>query len=411
MKKVLGVLSCMVILSLILYPALTVRANPDSSLVALWHFDEGSGTTAYDSSGNGNDGTLTSDSVWISGQDGFGAAVKLKDVDEEYVEVDNESSFDFEKTDAFTLAAWVKIPSGVGRGAAIISKWDEGIGYEFSRKNENNGNVLSMELWATWGKIKVEGSTPLTDGNWHYLTVTYDGSSLAAGIQIYVDGVPETMVIAKDKLDEPDDSILNDVPLLISGHKYRIDEVSVWNRVLTAYEIAQCSTMGPVSPVSKFKITSADIDFPSAGDNDSRVRVIGEFNLEQDDVNVSDDIIVTVGEFSDGIPGDTVREWGYRWMYNSRDGFHGHVFDWWKQWRRGHPGEPYDEIGTTDDDIVTIIDEIEIDWRRGRFEFSMNEADLSSLADPYNLLIRMWIGNDVGEATIQTRQHWDYSGR
>ncbi len=403
MKKVLGILSGLIILTLILYPALTVRANPDTSLVALWHFDEGSGTAVYDSSGNGNDGTLTADSVWVNGQDGFGTAVKLYE-EEEYIEVANESSFDFETTDPFTLAAWVKIPSGVGKGAAIISKWDEGIGYEFSRKNKNNGNVLSMQLWGTWGKIKVEGSTPLTDGNWHYLTVTYDGSSLAAGIQMYIDGVPETMVIVKDKLDEPGDSILNDVPLMISGKKYRVDEVSVWNRVLTGYEIAQCSAVGPVNPVSKFEIKSADIDFPGEGDNDSRVRVSGEFDLEQGDVDISDDIIFTIGGFSDGIPGDTVKEWRSMWRYDSDDGLHGHLFNWWGHWRRNHPDEPDDEIEST-------IDEIDINWRRGTFEFTMNEADLTSLTDPYDLIIRIWIGNDVGEATIQTRQHWDYSSR
>jgi hypothetical protein len=35
----------------------------DSGLVGWWKFDEGSGTVAADSSGNGNDGTLVSDPV------------------------------------------------------------------------------------------------------------------------------------------------------------------------------------------------------------------------------------------------------------------------------------------------------------------------------------------------------------
>ena len=38
----------------------------ESGLVGLWHFDEGSGDTAADNSGNGNDGTLFNNPQWVS---------------------------------------------------------------------------------------------------------------------------------------------------------------------------------------------------------------------------------------------------------------------------------------------------------------------------------------------------------
>jgi hypothetical protein len=44
--------------------------EPPTDLVALWHFDEGVGTTASDSSGNGNNGTLKptgSEPTWVIG--------------------------------------------------------------------------------------------------------------------------------------------------------------------------------------------------------------------------------------------------------------------------------------------------------------------------------------------------------
>ena len=45
------------------------------SLVALWRFNEGSGTTAFDSSGFGNNGTLVGENgnvpAWVSGKPGL----------------------------------------------------------------------------------------------------------------------------------------------------------------------------------------------------------------------------------------------------------------------------------------------------------------------------------------------------
>jgi hypothetical protein len=40
-------------------------AGPQANLVAYWKFDEGSGTTAYDSSGQANNGTLQNGPAWV----------------------------------------------------------------------------------------------------------------------------------------------------------------------------------------------------------------------------------------------------------------------------------------------------------------------------------------------------------
>jgi hypothetical protein len=44
------------------YPQL--RFTSDTNTIALYHFDEGSGSIAYDSSGNGNNGTVQGNSAW-----------------------------------------------------------------------------------------------------------------------------------------------------------------------------------------------------------------------------------------------------------------------------------------------------------------------------------------------------------
>src|SRR3989344_5954676 len=75
-----------------------------SGLVGYWNFDEGTGTTAQGSSGNNNTGILTNGPTWTTGK--IGQALNFDGVDD-YVDVANESNFDFERTDSFSISAWV----------------------------------------------------------------------------------------------------------------------------------------------------------------------------------------------------------------------------------------------------------------------------------------------------------------
>lgn len=74
--------------------------------VAHWKFDEGSGSTAFDSSGNGNDGTLQADMAttsWTTGK--YGGALNFDGVDD-YVNVPDSAAFDI--TEGVTVEFWVK---------------------------------------------------------------------------------------------------------------------------------------------------------------------------------------------------------------------------------------------------------------------------------------------------------------
>ena len=88
-------LSCSV---LVVSMFLTSTAQAD--LVAWWRFDDGSGTTAVDSSGNGNDGTINGGAQWVDGQ--LGGALQFNGVDAEvrapHIPFDNRS---------FTVTMWI----------------------------------------------------------------------------------------------------------------------------------------------------------------------------------------------------------------------------------------------------------------------------------------------------------------
>ncbi len=86
-----------------------------SSIVAFWTFDEGSGGTAGDVSGNGHDGTVPGNVKWVDGP--FGTALEFDGspipdaggdalLDGSVVEVPYHEDLDLR--DVYSLVAWVK---------------------------------------------------------------------------------------------------------------------------------------------------------------------------------------------------------------------------------------------------------------------------------------------------------------
>lgn len=98
------------------------RYTPYSTngLVGWWHLDEGEGTTAYDSSGNGNDGTLINNPTWVEGKVAGGT--------EEII----AKAFSFKKT-----------PETNSRGQIILGDTNS-----YIRLNQTDRYHLFRNLWS-----------------------------------------------------------------------------------------------------------------------------------------------------------------------------------------------------------------------------------------------------------------------
>jgi hypothetical protein len=80
----------------------------------------------------------------------------------------------------------------------------------------HDSGIIRVQIMSGWdgssltNLIRVEGSTKVYDDQGHTITVARDDSNLAAGIEILVDGVPETLTVAADNITGPIDTTLGE---------------------------------------------------------------------------------------------------------------------------------------------------------------------------------------------------------
>ena len=145
----------------------------------------------------------------------------------------------FERTDSFSYGCWIK-PKGAG-GGAPIARMDDGNGYRGFDLYVAGGKV-AMHIINTWptNAVKVTTNATLKPNEWQHVFVTYDGSSKAAGINIYFNGKKQPWSIEQDRLS---DTIRTGKTLYIgrrnpgSPFKGEVDDVRVYARQLSEVEV------------------------------------------------------------------------------------------------------------------------------------------------------------------------------
>jgi len=253
--------------------------------LASYEFDTETGGITPDSSG-GHDGTLVNGASIVYDVDRDSNVLELDGVDA-YVEL-ADSGHDLNEpnctdepanctwadiTGEFTFAAWVKpdINEAGNYRAVVFGKGDDG-GYhrdypsEPNRPREgwsmlrlNSDNVVTVAVTSTpWNLTPVEGIEPeidvnIWDGKWHHIAATHH--YLHYRVDLYIDGINATEYWGLD-IKYPSTTnypiwIGANVGEVLGGGAYsdgyhgwkgRIDDVRIYNRALTEFEIG--SVMG-----------------------------------------------------------------------------------------------------------------------------------------------------------------------
>jgi hypothetical protein len=206
--------------------AITNIANAqDPNLVGWWKLDEASGTTARDSSGFGNNGTLNNGPTWVTGR--IGDALDFDGTDD-YVDCGDDESLNI--TGNITLSLWVNtdtVASGTHR--SYLLKGDT----SYALKQNSWGNIEFFVYIGGWQAVTLPADESF-NGVWHHLAGTYDGSQ----IKLYVDG------ILRDTKNYTGAIGTNTAIVSIGSdsgtRRYcdaRIDDVRIYNRAITAMEV------------------------------------------------------------------------------------------------------------------------------------------------------------------------------
>lgn len=253
----------------------------DSGRLAYWKFDETSGTSVADSSGNSNGSLIGfTGGAFKTGKvnnglafDGFGS----------FVAVDNSPALDELGPDA-TISFWVNLNSyGETQDAVDFTRSASYVvrkGDQFSVRIVNDPGSITRTVAVRAGEgedtgniqqkgFEVNSTQGTTELNtWQHWTITYNGGI----ITFYLDGIPVGEPL-EGSLGEPDLGFLtigsfDDADTSLTFLDGLLDELSIWDRPISEAEILEIAGKDvsgapviEVQPIAQKKLEGTTVSF------------------------------------------------------------------------------------------------------------------------------------------------------
>lgn len=155
--------------------------------------------------------------------------------------------FEVDRWDPFTVDFWIRDHVRNPLPIVLLQRsFGTDVGYNGFDVMLADG-LIEVKLYRVWpgNGIGVRANEPIAQDEWQHLTVTYDGSSTAGGLQIYVNGKKVPTKVLRDRVHKSVMLRAHGRGLLTIGERFRdrgfrdgeIDELRVYDRALAPLEV------------------------------------------------------------------------------------------------------------------------------------------------------------------------------
>ncbi|MBI2631413.1 LamG domain-containing protein [Candidatus Pacearchaeota archaeon] len=211
-----------------------------SGLVGYWKFDEGSGTTAKDSSGNGLDGTINGNLNWLdSNSCKVGKCFNF--LSGNWMDILKSQS----TLNEWSVVAWVKSPSSTPKGYQLLFSFnDKETLPRVQLSNGISGTSSNPLIYLNWNPglsyySYASVNNDVRNNNWRHITFVFKEDSVSPILRIYLDGTDISGSVSRAGTATQTAFSGNwRVGSSLSDYNLNgaIDELMVYNRALTPEE-------------------------------------------------------------------------------------------------------------------------------------------------------------------------------
>jgi hypothetical protein len=167
--------------------------------------------------------------------------------------------FEIDRWDAFTLDFWMRDEAHNDKPVVVLHRtYGSDAGYNGFELFVQNG-ILEVRLQRVWPGIGigVRAKTPIEQNKWQHVAVTYDGSSKAGGLKLFVSGKQLPTEILEDHIYKKTTVATYGNGKFALGQRFRdrgfrdgsLDELRIYSRDLSALEILNLNQKSTIQNV------------------------------------------------------------------------------------------------------------------------------------------------------------------
>ena len=234
------------------------------SLRGYWKLDDGSGTNATDSSGNGNTLAMTGSPSWVTGN--IGPSALDFSGSGQYLSVADPASgvLDFADGADFSLTGWFNRDTFTADHTIVAKKTDQATNAGYVVWIDASTDTVNFEISDGADTYEADSTTTFTSTGWHHFTAVWDDNR---GASVYIDGGlngnTETSTSSIGDLSNANAFRIgaeSDAGVPFDG---KLDDIRIYGYALSADEIKKLyNTTSPAQPVDTSLVGHWTFDGP-----------------------------------------------------------------------------------------------------------------------------------------------------